>query len=147
MSGNHDMAEPMTEAIGPEWIQGKAFVPEISDERLADLSSRIVPLIPKDGGFWTIEPKDPRNTAYTWDPNPTKSVTFRPVRTVRTDHYCGYHAFFKPSVAEVLAQMPEDLDDVVNAFWIPFEDGRVQIYREGNGHRAETVFGFMEDQA
>ncbi|PZR63208.1 MAG: hypothetical protein DI537_51950, partial [Stutzerimonas stutzeri] len=51
------------------------------------------------------------------------------IRTA-TQHSCGYHAFFKPSIAEVLAQMPDD--PTITAFYLD-TDSVVVLY-DGEGH-------------
>lgn len=116
-----------------------AFVPEITDEVLAERMARFTPLVSQEGEARMIELPDPRRTAFTWDPKIVGApVDFEELRTVETDHYCGYIAFFKPSIAEVLAQVPDDLPADCNAFLIR---GDVECYPEGNGHRARTIFG------
>lgn len=94
-------------------------IPKISNERLAELLARIRPVVRQDGEPWYIKPVDPRNIAYTWDPTPTKKATdLVPLKTVRTLHTYGYHGMFKPSIAECLAQMPDDVAETAVAFEI-----------------------------
>ena len=50
------------------WIEGQAFVPEIEEMKLRELSKRIFPVIRRDGKLHTIKIPDLRKTAYTWDP-------------------------------------------------------------------------------
>lgn len=119
---------------------GDVDVPKISDEVLAERLKRFQPIVVKDGHTWAIETPDLRHTAYTWDPKLLHPVSFAPLTGLWTDHNCGYHAFFKPSIAEVLAQIPEFLDERANAFCIAPEQ-LIGIYESGSGHRAVTVFG------
>lgn len=117
----------------------EAFVPEITDERLAELDARFTPLVWRDGKLFKIERPDLRRTAFTWDPKTTEEVTdFQEVRQTTTDHYCGYHAFFKPSIAEVLAQVPDDLPEEANAYVL---QGDISVYPAGNGQSVTCVFG------
>lgn len=61
---------------------------------------------------------------------------------VKTYHSCGYHAFVKPSIAEVLANIQDNtklLNSDANAFYIDMN--QVEIHQSGNGHILETVFG------
>jgi hypothetical protein len=50
--------------------------------------------------------------AYTWDPKPSrppeKAIGLKPLCDITTYHVYGYHGCFKPSIAEVLAQIPEE---------------------------------------
>ncbi len=87
-------------------------IPKLTDERLAELQAIIKPVVPDGTDLWYIQDVDPRTIAFTWDPKPTVRATgLKPLRTVRTLHTYGYHGFFKPSIAEVLAQVPMDLLD------------------------------------
>lgn len=105
------MADIFTNETHPEY----AAVPKISDERLAKLSPRIKPVVEKDGKLFYIKDVNPRTTAFTWDPTPTvEAEDLVRLTTIPTRHTFGAPAFFKPSIAEVLAQIPlEYLDDVV----------------------------------
>lgn len=92
-------------------------IPKISDQRLAELAPRIRPVTIRDGTFWFIKPYDPRKTAFSW--KPTLDVPAGPLtalRRVGTMHSFSFYGFFKPSVAEVLAQIPEDLIEQAIAF-------------------------------
>jgi len=128
-----------------KWIEGKAFVPEITEGKLNNLIKIIIPLIRKGNKLYSIELPDLRNTAYTWEPKVTKeSDMLEEVTRIKTNHYCGYYGFFKPSIAEVLAQIPEDLIGKIDAFEIIGDidsgtDTEVKIFNEGNGHLATTI--------
>lgn len=102
-------------------------IPEIADTVLEALAMQMKPavrfvkgeggrLITHDEGelYW-IKPVDLRRTAFTWDPKPTRRATgLVKLRDITTCHTYGYHGFFKPSIAEVIAQIPlEILPDVV----------------------------------
>lgn len=123
------------------WIAGKAFVPEITDERLQELMLRFTPLVKRGDLLHRIEVPDLRNVAYTWDPVLLEPTPFVAMVECKLDHYCGYHALFKPSIAEVLAQLPADLPAECNAFWTDIE--QIDIYQECNGQRATTTFGVL----
>jgi hypothetical protein len=100
-------------------------LPEISDEKLEKLLKDIKPVVrfskknsseaglvrDDEGDLYFIEDVDPRGIAFTWDPKPTgiaERVNPNPYRTIQTIHSYGAPAFFKPSIAEVLAQIPEE---------------------------------------
>jgi hypothetical protein len=71
------------------------------------------------GTLFFIDAVDPFNVAYTWDPKPTDEATgLKDLREITTYHSFSYHGFFKPSIAEVLAQIPEEHLDTVVAFEI-----------------------------
>jgi hypothetical protein len=108
----------------------KTWIPEVPKERIEELGGRIRPVVRfalgKDGLFRShkghphyIEPVDLFGIAYTWDPKPTTQVSgLKPLADIRTYHTYGYQGFFKPSIAEVLAQIPEEHLDQVVAFEI-----------------------------
>jgi len=127
------------------WIEGKAFVPEISDEKLNSLIKKIVPVVRKDNKLYHIEIPNLRNIAYTWDYKTTEEYSnLKEITRIKTNHYCRYHGLFKPSIAEVLAQIPEHLIDKIDAFEIISDvcsgtDDEIKIFKEGNGHLATTI--------
>lgn len=118
-------------------------VPAISDADLADLMARFQPVVLVEGRHYLIEDVDPRRTAFTWSPKRVGAVTFRPLRDVPTDHLCGHPSMFKPSIAEVLAQVPADIPAEANAFCIDLAQG-FDCYPSGTGHRVVTTFGRVE---
>ena len=56
-----------------------------------------------------------KDVAFTWDPKPTtRAAGLIKLDQIVTNHTYGYHGMFKPSIAEVLCQIPEKyLNDVV----------------------------------
>ena len=111
-----------------EFGDGK-YIPKSSKKRIAEWAMRIRPVVmiteplsflkPQDGYLSFIKPPDLFNVAYTWDPKPTKEATgLKAVADIRTYHVYGYYGLFKPSVAEVIAQIPANLLPTVVAFEI-----------------------------
>ncbi len=97
----------------------ESWIPEISDATLNELFKTIKPVVRRGNHLYYIEPVNLRNIAYTWDPKLTKkAVNLKKLRTIKTYHTYGYYGFFKPSVAEVIAQIPKDDLDKVVAFEI-----------------------------
>jgi hypothetical protein len=98
----------------------KIWIPEISDEKLEKLAKRIKPIVRnKNGVPYHIKKVDLRDIAYTWSPKLTKkSPAFNIISDITTHHSYGYYGFFKPSIAEVIAQIPEEYIDRVIAFEI-----------------------------
>lgn len=102
-------------------------IPEIADTVLEALAGQMKPVVRfvkgeggrlithDEGELYWIKPVDLRQTAFTWDPKPTRRATgLVKLRDIITCHTYGYHGFFKPSIAEVIAQIPlEVLPDVV----------------------------------
>lgn len=130
-----------------KWIDGEPNVPGITDERLGQLLGRISPLVERDGKLFHIAPVDPRNIAFAWSPELRgEAAGLEELRKVRIDIHCGYVALVKPTLAEVLAQVPADLEERVTAFAVLLNDehdgteDEVECYSEGTGHRVTAVF-------
>jgi hypothetical protein len=104
-------------------------IPEISDEELNERYETIKPVLRfaevtfggrtthethNDGDLYYIQDVDPRRTAFNLDPKPTeKAHGLTELDRVKTYHTSGGF-FHKPSVAEVLAQIPVCcIEDVV----------------------------------
>ncbi len=104
----------------------KSWIPKILDERLQELCKRIKPVVRFVSWFgkgkeclYYIKPVDPRKIAYTWDPKPRrKARRLKKLCDITTYHSYGYYGFFKPSIAEVIAQIPEEYLNKVVAFEI-----------------------------
>lgn len=98
----------------------RTFIPEISVERLLELDARIRPLVMKDGVPYEISvPSSICNIAYTWNPKFIAPMTgLVPFRDITTYHRWAYYGYFKPTVEEVLACIPEDIVMEVEAFAI-----------------------------
>lgn len=98
----------------------KSWIPKISDERLRELHKRIKPVVRfANKDLFYIEPVDLRNIAYTWDPKPAdKAMGLKTLCDITTYHTYSYYGFFKPSIAEVIAQIPEEHLQKVVAFEI-----------------------------
>jgi len=105
-------------------------IPEISNERLKELVKRIRPVVryakgekglfeSGEGIPYYIKPVHPRNVSYLWNAKPVKMAAGLATLTdITTYHTYGYHGFFKPSIAEVIAQIPEKHIDRIMAFEI-----------------------------
>ena len=84
-------------------------IPEISDERIKELCATIKPLVRVDGELCFIEMPHPRDVSFIWDPMITGKVSgIQTIAEITTYHTYAYYGFFKPSIAEVLAQIPEE---------------------------------------
>lgn len=103
-------------------------IPEISNEELLARYSRIKPIVEVGGVKYFLREfteKELTGRAYTWEAEEGKTepvdmddFIFTEERDFECIHAYGYHGFFKPSIAEVLAQIPEREVPVVDAFEI-----------------------------
>jgi hypothetical protein len=118
-------------------------IPQLPRERVLELSARMRPVYMLGGGLSYMKPVDEFRTAFTWDPDPDGPAEgLSELARIRTRHTCGYHGFFKPSIEEVVSQIPKDMLDRVVAFRTIAEEGGddgVIILRGGRGHEATTV--------
>lgn len=95
------------------------WIPPITDERLNELAEKIKPIVRMDDEPHYIEPVDLRRTAYTWDPKPAdRAEGLGEICDIRTYHSYGAPVYFKPSIAEVIAAIPEEHLGEVVAFEI-----------------------------
>ena len=106
---------------GEQYDRFKAVVRkgfEIDDLILAARAKRIRPVVRHSFWLHHIKPVDLRSTAFTWDPKLTKKADERLTTafSMPTLHGYGYYGMFKPSIAEVLAQLPRALAGNVVAF-------------------------------
>lgn len=138
----------------------KQFVPDITDERVAEMLKTITPLVRKSNSYVKENvyytdlvkplhritlPTNLRGTAFTWDPEFLDEVdesTLVRIKLVGTYHTTGYHGVCKPSIVEVLAQIPEYMVDAVAAFEVCMDDEITEfVDRDGfYGHRFVTIF-------
>lgn len=101
-------------------VEKRVWIPEVVKERIQELAERIKPIVqfPREGKCY-IKPVDLFGIAYTWDPKSADKATgLKPLCDITTYHTYSYHGFFKPSIAEVLAQIPAEHLDKVVAFEI-----------------------------
>ncbi len=99
--------------------KNKIWIPTLPDGELNARAERIKPIVRFDGELRYIKSVDIRNVAYTWEPKSAKlAKDLTTLLDITTYHTYGYHGLFKPSIAEVLCQIPTDLVDKVFAFEI-----------------------------
>jgi hypothetical protein len=121
-------------------------IPPISDQELAARASVLRPLVVRDGRLFDTLPQDDlREVSYAWvKPLGGEAMGLVAAKTVVTLHTYSYYGFFKPSVAEVLAQAPDDWATYV-AFSVAGprtsdDMGRDQLAFEAGYHVAVTTF-------
>jgi hypothetical protein len=107
-------------------------IPAISNPELAKRAKTIRPVGKRDGKLYYYDSKsDHRNTSFSWTTLTTEEAIVKPHGlTLRTLHSFSYAGFFKPSVAEVIAQIPEEVRDEVVAFLVEGPDTVDDINRE-----------------
>jgi hypothetical protein len=132
--------------------RGSYYIPEITDERIEDLLHRMWSVVrfsdgnqDRSGELYYIHSVDARSIAFTWDPYPTDLATdLVELARIQTLHTYGYHGMFKPSVAEVLEQIPEEYLDETVAFETHGPETVHDLNREHDAldagfHVAETI--------
>lgn len=123
------------------WLKGhRPAIPEITAERLDELAGKIKPIMNKDGVLHHVHPASLTKSSFIWDPvwgKRVKEDIWEHAR-IETYHSCGYIALFKPSVEEVLAQIPEHLTKEVDYFQLLTED-TVACFSQGDGHRTIAI--------
>jgi len=119
-------------------------IPKITDEKLQELLLRIRPVLSFGGKLSYIKSVDPRHIAFLWDPKPDgEAEDLVILRSIRTYHDYGHPSLFKPSIAEVLAQIPEDILDKV----VAFETMRDAVFdQDRDCHEAVTVLYRIRDK-
>lgn len=117
----------MEQIIG---IEKKSWIPEVPKGRVQELAERIKPVVrfalgekglfrSSEGHLYYIKPVDLFGIAYMWSPKPEEKVVgLKPLCDITTYHIYAYYGFFKPTIAEVLAQIPAEYLDKVVAFEI-----------------------------
>ncbi len=129
----------------------KKRIPSISDERLMKLRQRIKPVEKFDrskktpkAGLYYLEPVDLRRQTFSWNPEPTVPANnLEEIAQITTYHTYGYAGFFKPSEAEVLAQIPSRILRKTVAYRVG-DDFNIA---DGQHHRVTTIlYGHKQDK-
>jgi hypothetical protein len=133
--------------------------PAIMDNELNELRKRIRPLKVSDGELHYAKESDPRKTSFGWADPAEKAENIEPFAVIRTYHSFGAPVFFKPSEAEVLAQIPKKhIADTVayltvapnHAMHAFSEDNeyhvaRTVLFRKSGGRKARSDDEFIKD--
>lgn len=86
-------------------------------KRIDEHLRRIEPIVEFKGEKSYIRHCDPRKVSYIWDAKPAgKADEMTPICKLVTYHSYGAPNLFKPSIAEVVAQIPESIISRVIAF-------------------------------
>ncbi len=88
----------------------KYFIPTVDDigaDEYERLTKAILPVVERDGALWYIEQPDLVRVAFTWSPAFTEEAKgLEAVGKIRTLHKYSFYGFFKPSISEVILQIP-----------------------------------------
>lgn len=106
--------------------QIKMPIPTIDDKRLLDLYKRLKPIVTIEELKYLLREfslEELRNTSYIWNivNDKRETVDASKLETIQEFpclHTYGYYGFFKPSIAEVLSQVPEKTIEEANYFEI-----------------------------
>lgn len=105
-------------------------IPKLEDAELTRRQALHLPLVRRDGRFLTVPKHNVKQMSYPWIEKLGPEVNPGPVvGTALTLHGYGYAGFFKPSVAEVLCQIPEGLVDVPTWFLVTGPDTAADFYK------------------
>lgn len=104
----------------------KLEIPEIDDKRLKELYQLLKPIVTIDEMKYLLREftlQELRNQSYIWNRHEDKRDVVDPNKLETVDdflclHTWGYYGLFKPSIAEVLSQVPENVIEQANTFEI-----------------------------
>lgn len=130
----------------------KLEIPEIDDNRLKELYQLLKPIVTIDEMKYLLREftlQELRNQSYIWNRTQDKREVVAPSKLETIDdflclHTCGYCGLFKPSIAEVLSQAPENVVEQANTFEIierPYTYEDISKYKEviNNGFNLSKV--------
>ena len=132
----------------------KVSIPEITDEELTKRYKHIKPIVEINGEKYLLRnftESQLRDLSYIWNKHEDKREKVNMEEYIALEEYdfeCihkyGHYALFKPSIAEVLAQIPADLARLVNLFEIIDEPKTVEDFSKNkivfdNGYHISKV--------
>ena len=124
-------------------MERKFEIPQMSNEKIAHWYETINPIVKHNTYLRELSADELTGTAYTWLNEPSDyadKVDFSKLSVLEDRkmlHGCGYYGFFKPSVGEVIRQIPKEYLEKVVAFEII--DGAIAMNSTFN---AELNAGF-----
>lgn len=103
-------------------------IPPMSKKEICELYRRIKPIVRIDEVPYYMRefsPSDLTEKSYIWNRGEDKTVpaNMEELETImdnKTLHKYGYHGLFKPSIGEVISQIPKDVLEKVVAFEIVY---------------------------
>lgn len=130
------------------------YIPDKPIAKITELAKRIAPVVRHEGQLFYIDPHgDIFTTSYLWNVTRTHEATnLRLLSRIITYHSWGYYGFFKPSIAEVLAQIPDSLVPKTDAFeieWYPQDaddlNQQQRVVNDGYHMAVTCLFGLNVD--
>ena len=111
---------------GFEFTRKKIILPHITDDELLERYKNIKPIVSYEQAYYYLKKFNVdkmRNQSYIW--NLEKDIrdlvdmtSAETIAEFTCYHTYGYPGLFKPSIAEVLQQFPDDILEESNAFYI-----------------------------
>ncbi len=111
-------------------MKQKFDIPQMSKEEIAHWYANIKPIVDGDKYLRKLSVDELVDTAYTWLSDYARKVDFSKLSVLEDRkmlHTWGYYGFFKPSVGEVIRQIPKEYIEKVVAFEII--DGAIGMFR------------------
>lgn len=125
-----DNGKVIMQTIEGQYFQGekthRIILPEISDDELLARYRRIKPIVNEEELYYYLKIfnlDQIRDMSYLWSAHEDKRelvdmASFKTIAEFSCYHSYGYYGLFKPSIAEVLQQFPDDVLSEANAFYM-----------------------------
>lgn len=128
----------------------KKMIPTVSKSVIKRLATKIKPVIQEKKKLYYIKEKDLFNVAFTWDPEKSgEAKGLKELERITTYHTCGHYMLFKPSINEVLSQIPENLLKKTVAFKTFIDNNKNinELLTEDQCHHIATTVLYEKDTA
>jgi len=122
------------------WLKGNCpQIKKLEPNKLLELSEKIKPIGRHEGKLHHLHPKD-LISGFLWEPvwGDKVNESLWELARIETNHTSGHAALFKPSVEEVLAQLPPHLIKTADYFEVVGGD-TIGCYSQSDGHRTLTI--------
>ena len=117
----------------------RVLIPKVPKAVVKELAKIIKPVVEENGKLYYIKPVDLYNVAYTWDYKiDIEAEGLLLDRSIKTYHSCSYYGFFKPSIAEVLCQIPHWKHVLDNVYAFRIDSKTVEYNDDNECHEVNT---------
>jgi hypothetical protein len=126
-------------------VSKKSIIPPISNQVLKALAAQIKPIVRDQKRsnklfYLNVDGLSLRGESFLWELDfGDEAKDIKPLMQVRTYHTYGYYGMFKPSIAEVIAQIPVEVRERVVGFEIT---RRPETAADLNENRAALNAGY-----
>jgi hypothetical protein len=111
---------------GLEFIKHEIILPDVTDSELIRRYNKINPIVQEEEEYYFLKRYNLsalRNQSYLWNQSTDKRALVdltgaKVIDEFSCYHTCGYYGIFRPSIAEVLCQFPDDALEEANAFFM-----------------------------